>query len=51
MLRAQLTRPLLRTRSSVTAGLGWNIIQVGTRLVRSLGNSSVFSGTGEMEAG
>lgn len=41
LLRAQLTRPLLRTRAIVTAGLGWDTIQV----VRSLGNSTV-SGTG-----
>lgn len=47
LLRAQLTRPLLRTRTSVTAGLGWNIIQVGTSTVRSLGNSCVCSGIEE----
>lgn len=46
LLRAQLTRPLLGTRTSVTAGLGWNIIQVGTSTVRSRGNSCVCSGIG-----
>lgn len=46
LLRAQLTRPLLRTRTSVTAGSGWNTIQVGTRIARSLRNSCVCSGIG-----
>lgn len=44
LLRAQLTRPLLKTRTSVTADLGWDIVQVGTRTVRSLGNSSGIGG-------
>lgn len=51
LLRAQLGRPLLRTRTSVTAGLGWNIIQAGTRLVRALGIALCAWELGEIKAG
>lgn len=45
LLRAQLTR-VIKPRTSATAGLKWNIIQVKTWLVIPLGDGCVCSGSG-----